>query len=151
MSGQEIQARTISETVGEIRVSWWQQQQARSALALMARNGEIGAAFNPRRERTPASRTESGAVVPATDEWVCNYTRLAEPRSRTPRRVSIALAVLGAPVVVGGMLWHARHVIATGALIVLGIMLGVAGIIVLVNIIGSFGQRGAHCPGAWHK
>lgn len=140
MSGQEISRLRVGvdEQRGELRVPWIHKHRALAELKVMLQRGEIGSAFNARREGS---------------EYVVEYVRIAEPPSRTKWYVGAPLAALGGMIGVGGMIYHARHVIAGGALILLGIFLAACAISAIVAVISSIGSGGSsgHCPGAFHK
>ncbi len=104
-------------------------------LAAMQRRGEIAYAFN---------LTEKAGLVSVS------FVRTREARSRTPRYVTVFCVVTGALAGLGGMIYHARHVIAA----TLGLALAAAGVVfllwLLATIVRAAGSAG-HCPGAWHR
>lgn len=136
MSGQEIQRVRYSEHWSELRVPWAHKHRAMAQLKVMQQRGEIAFALNARRDGK---------------HFVVNYKRIAEPPSRTRWYVAAPLAALGGMITVGAMLYHARHVIAAGAVIAIGVALAACAISAVVAIVSSIGGSSSHCPGAFHK
>ena len=115
----------------EMRCPAVKQQEARARLAVMQRRGEI---------RSARAYTDRD-----TGEYVVEYVRLREPRSKAPLYVAAVTVPLAAIAGIGIMLWHARYVILQG-------VLGVTIAVLLMAAAGRLaGHRptcvGLHCPG----
>ncbi len=124
------------EQVGVMRGPKVRQRQMLAELRAMQLRGEIAYAFNLRQE--------PGGVV------AVSYVRLREPRLRTPYYVTAFCVVTGALAGLGGMVYHARHVIAALAVLILAGFGVLALVWLLAAIVRAAGSAG-HCPGAWHR
>lgn len=136
MTTREIQPHSgqlarPAEGWSEMRCPAVKQQEARARLAVMQRRGEI---------RSARAYTDRD-----TGEYVVEFVRLREPRSKAPLYVAAVTVPLAAITGIGIMLWHARYVIMYG-------VLGVAALVFLLAAAGRLaGHRptcvGLHCPG----
>ncbi len=113
-----------------------QKHRVHAELKAMMQRGEIAYAFNPRT-------IENGKT------YAVDYVRIAEPPKRTGRLAAISLAAIGAPITIGGMVWHSRHVLLAAAETAGAIALGA---VVISYVLGRIvAGRPSHCPGAFHK
>ncbi len=140
MTGRELALGEV-ENIGQLGGPYRHRHRVLAELAVMQRRGEIAYAFSPRIERNKQG-------VPL--RYVVSFVRLRKPRPRTPRYVGIFCAATGALAGLGGMIYHARHVIAG----FIGLALAAAGVVfllwLLAAIVRAAGSTG-HCPGAWHR